>query len=40
MIRGGNCIVDGPVDDTDIIAVMGTERMVGFEHSEEADARS
>lgn len=40
MIRGGNCIVDGPVDETNITAVMEAESLVGFGHSEEADARS
>ncbi|RVW35389.1 Urease [Vitis vinifera] len=36
VIRGGNCIIDGPVDDTNITAVMESESMVGFGHSEEA----
>ena len=40
VIRGGNCIIDGPVDDTNITAVMGAERMVRFGHSDEAAVRS
>ena len=40
VIRGGNCIIDGPVDDTNITAVMESESMVRFGHSEEAHVRS
>lgn len=39
VIRGGNNIVDGPVNDSNCIAAMEAVRTRGFRHMEENDAR-
>ncbi|KAL6983864.1 Urease [Sarracenia purpurea var. burkii] len=39
VIRGGNGIVDGPVDDANITSVMEAVHARGFGHSEETNAR-
>lgn len=39
VIRGGNGIVDGPVDDVNWTVLMETMERRGFRHLEEGDAR-
>lgn len=39
VIRGGNGIVDGPVDYNNIETVMETIRIEGYGNTEDADAR-
>lgn len=40
MIRGGNAIADGPVDDATVMTVIGALTQGGFGHLEEPNARS
>lgn len=39
VIRGGNGIADGPVDDANITSVMEAVHTKGFKHAEETNAR-
>lgn len=39
VIRGGNGIVDGPVDDANLQAVMNSIKIRGFGNLEEANSR-
>lgn len=39
MIRGGNSIADGPIDDANCRAAMEAVNARGFGHEEEEDAR-
>lgn len=39
VIRGGNGIVDGPVDDANWTVLMETMERRGFRHLQEGDAR-
>lgn len=39
VIRGGNGIVDGPVDDVNWTVVMETMERIGFMHLEDTDVR-